>query len=86
MRKTRYERTMFISEDYDEEDIQVPMRNYLCRYYDKCLNNAARANKVFGCENCRRFKLADKQELSTSELSGMMALWESVFEARISLQ
>lgn len=86
MRKTRYERTMYISEDYDEEDIQVPMRNYLCRHYDKCLNHAARSNKVFGCESCRRFTPADKQELSSAELSGMMALWESVFEARISLQ
>ncbi|OQX25354.1 MAG: hypothetical protein BWK80_16000 [Desulfobacteraceae bacterium IS3] len=83
--KDRDQNTELLFEDCDDEMIDIPMRNYLCRNYDNCLNNAARANKVFGCESCKRFELADKRELSTAELGGMLSLWESVFEAPISI-
>lgn len=72
-------------EDCDDDLLDIPMRNYLCRNYDNCLNKAALANKVFGCESCKRFELAEKRELSTAELGGMLSLWESVFEAPISI-
>ncbi len=35
---------------------EVPARNYTCRYYAECLNQAAAANEVFSCEGCPRFK------------------------------
>ncbi|MCP4111584.1 MAG: helix-turn-helix domain-containing protein [Desulfobacteraceae bacterium] len=76
------------TEDIDEflDNIcEVPFRNYLCGNYDTCLDRAAEKNKVFSCENCRRFIQAEKQELSTAELGGMLSLWNSVFGSTISV-
>ncbi|QTA91999.1 Uncharacterized protein dnm_080720 [Desulfonema magnum] len=75
---------MVISNELSEM-AELPMRNYLCRNYDICLNKAAQANTVFGCEGCRKFVRAEKQELTSEELGGMLCLWGSVFESRISI-
>jgi hypothetical protein len=60
-------------------------RNYLCQYYDACLNRAALENKVFGCDECIRFRPAEKQVISPWDLGGMISLWESVFGQRLSI-
>jgi len=60
-------------------------RNYLCQYYDACLNRAALENKVFGCDDCARFRVAEKQVISSWDLGGMISLWESVFGQRLSI-
>ncbi len=89
MRKANYVinslRYADIPETTDEPD-EIPLRNYLCRNYDACLNKAAFKNVSFNCGGCRRFTQATKQVLSASELGGMLSLWESVFEAPISIQ
>ncbi len=45
-------------------------RNYLCKNYDNCLNTAARSNKMFSCEECKRFDMTENM---------VLALWEPVF-------
>lgn len=60
-------------------------RNYLCRFYDACLNRAALENKVFGCDECPRFRTAEKQVITSWDLGGMISLWESVFGQRVSI-
>ena len=60
-------------------------RNYLCQYYDACLNRAALENKVFGCDECIRFRQAEKQVISPWDLGGMISLWESVFGERLTI-
>ncbi|QTA89446.1 helix-turn-helix domain-containing protein [Desulfonema magnum] len=67
------------------EPDEIPMRNYICQHYDYCLDKAAKANKIFGCENCRRFIRAKKQQLSIAELNGMISLWGSVFGSTASV-
>ncbi len=61
-----------------------PTRNYLCRYYDQCLDRAALANRIFDCEDCQRFVRAEKQVISAMDLCGMISLWESVFGRKLS--
>ncbi|MDM8524485.1 hypothetical protein QUF80_14040 [Desulfococcaceae bacterium HSG8] len=70
----------------EDEMPEFPMRNYLCGNYDRCLSSAAKENIEFNCENCRKFIQAEKQILSSAELGGMLSLWESVFDARVSIQ
>jgi len=74
-----------IAKKEEDETAEFPMRNYLCRYYDNCLDRAAFANTLFNCDNCKRFVLAEKRELSTVELRGIMMLWESVFHVPVSI-
>lgn len=69
----------------NEEEAEFPMRNYLCGHYDKCLDHAAYENTMFTCDNCKKFVPAEKRELSSVELRGIMMLWESVFDAPISI-
>lgn len=64
---------------------EVPFRNYLCGNYDICLDRAAQKNRVFSCEDCRKFIQAEKQELSAAELGGMLSLWNSVFDSQVSV-
>ncbi len=62
------------------------MRNYLCRYYDHCLSDAALANRLFDCKECESFARAEKQKISVHELAGVLALWESVFGSEVFLR
>jgi excisionase family DNA binding protein len=62
------------------------MRNYLCKYYDICLYDAAKANQVFDCKDCQKFMRAEKQRISIHELAGVLALWESVFGTEVYLR
>jgi hypothetical protein len=61
------------------------MRNYLCRNYDNCLDEAARDNRWFDCEECEKFTPADKQEITSSELGGMISLWKCVFGKELTI-
>jgi len=69
----------------EEEAAEFPMRNYLCGHYDDCLDSAAFANTLFNCDSCRQFAPAEKRELSTVELRGIMMLWKSVFDMAVSI-
>ncbi len=89
MRKKQYTLKEDVSNVVVSEQLsgmaELPMRNYLCQNYDICLDKAAQANTIFGCEGCRKFVQAEKQELTSAELGGMLCLWGSVFESRISI-
>ncbi len=63
----------------------MPERNYLCGNYDVCLNKAAAANEMFGCEGCHHFIKAERRTLYPHELAGVAALWESVFGRHVCL-
>ncbi len=60
-------------------------RNYLCQHYDSCLDDAARANNIFGCDECTRFRQAEKQVISALDLGGMLNLWENVFGRKLTI-
>lgn len=45
-------------------------RNYLCVNYDKCLNEAAHANKSFYCKDCQKFSKTENRAA---------AMWEAIF-------
>lgn len=60
-------------DDFIESETKVPERNYLCQNYDKCLDKAARSNRVFSCEGCKKFKDAGSHIV--------FPLWDSVFGA-----
>ena len=49
-------------EDADLDDFvasQIPLRNYLCQNYNRCLDRSARANTVLDCELCPKYIRAD---------------------------
>lgn len=78
------ENNAVLSKDKDDP-VKIPSRNYLCRYYDGCLTEAALENKTFSCDGCQSFRLADKQEITEAELGGMLCLWKSVFGMSVSI-
>lgn len=49
------------------------LRFYNCREYDRCLNVAARANKVFSCENCQNYR-PEKIQLDEQSAAGCFLL------------
>ncbi len=49
---------------------ETAKRNYLCVYYDKCLDEAAHANKSFYCKDCQKFSQAQNM---------VAALWDPIF-------
>ena len=61
---------------------EVPERNPYCKFYDRCLDIAARENKCFCCTGCRHFKEQDERVvLSSIELLNIHNLWREVFKS-----
>lgn len=58
-------------DDFIANETQIPERNYLCQNYDKCLDKAARSNRVFSCEGCKKFK--------DTKSHIVIPLWDSIF-------
>lgn len=72
-------------EEFLDSVAERSMRNYYCKHYDECLNEAAHANCQFTCSGCKCFAPAEKQIITDVELLGILSLWRSVFGSSISI-
>ena len=57
-------------------------RNPYCKFYDRCLDIAARESECFCCTGCRHFKeQTERTILSSIELLNIYKLWRVVFQS-----
>ncbi len=65
-----------------DDDVEVPERNPYCKFYDRCLDIAARESECFCCTGCRHFKeQTERTILSSIELLNIYKLWRVVFQS-----
>jgi excisionase family DNA binding protein len=72
---TKIGRTYYVAmedlETFLEENDRVPERYFMCRHYDRCLDDAARCNREFDCTGCLRFVRTETMVGAVPVLSDM---------------